>query len=277
MKGSIVQHPLLNQAKITLSGRIAFGCPGQTMSLEWLSLSRNCPGGGWGFNEQRKYSYTIIPREFPPECVLGGFQLSYSSLGSQKGNAPQFLGTWLYPLASQPLVQGACHGSQHWTNKDLSHPLCQRRVQGLSATTLTLQSRPPKDQPHEALSLFVQSLKKEPPPLPPGGRMGTGERRGWEGLLRPPLLILDPTVFLAKESVSQNCHLGTQFCEAQWFWWTSLREDSWGRETTACTPTCCHGDQKCSALDLRPLFSSVFFFFGSYLFNRLTNTNPGCG
>lgn len=44
-----------------------------------------------------------------------------------------------------------------------------------------------------------------------------GERRGWEGLFRPPLLILDPTVFLAKESVSQNCHLSTQFCEAKWF------------------------------------------------------------
>lgn len=34
MKGTIVQHALLNEARITLGDPIAFGCPVQTMSLE---------------------------------------------------------------------------------------------------------------------------------------------------------------------------------------------------------------------------------------------------
>lgn len=138
--------------------------------------------------------HTIIPREFPPECIPGCFQLSYSTLGTQKGNAPQLLGAWMDPLTSQPLVQGAHHGSQHETNKGPSHPLCQRRVEHqevFSAATLALQWGPPKDWPRAALWLFSQSLKKERlPPLPPGGVMGTRGGGGCGGgPLRPPLLI----------------------------------------------------------------------------------------
>lgn len=103
-KDALFSTHFLNEAKITLGGRIALGCPVQTMSLEWLSLSRNCPGGGWRFNEHREQSYPIMPRVFPPECVFGLLSTELFISRHLQGSAPQLLSAWLAPLISQCLV-----------------------------------------------------------------------------------------------------------------------------------------------------------------------------
>lgn len=270
VKGYIVQHPLPNEAKITLGGRVAFGCPVQTMSLEWLSLSRNCPGGGWGFNEQRKQSYTIIPGEFPPECVLGCLNWAIHLLVLREGSHPNFLARAPGPLASCLWsMEPVCHGSQTRTNRahhisTLSENFPKVSLSSFPSVPLTRQPRPPNNQPNTSSRKILGCF--------PCRKCNYGTRVlktcwgphswGW-GHSLPGKGQYVPWMVA---SVHKNSVRPSGPCRE------NLQEDRWRKETTVCTLRVAMVIRKSTGLK-----TFVFFFLGSYWFSRLTSTNPGCG
>lgn len=190
VKGSIVQHSLLNETRLKLRGRIALGCPVQTMSLKWLSLSQNCPGGKWGFNEQRKQSSPSYPENFLHYVFWAAFNLAIHLLALWKEMHPNFLAPCCTPLP-QPfnffsMEHVDCYGSQHWSNEEPLPSLFTKDNPKVLLITmaiiLILQLWPPKGQPIESLELFSES-KERVPPLPSIEKMGTGEKERMRNVL----------------------------------------------------------------------------------------------
>lgn len=254
MKEYIVQYLLLNRAKITLSGWIAFGCPLQTMSPQWLSLPGNFPQGEWVFNKRRKQPCTIIPREFSSSCVLVYIQLSNLSVGTERGKTLQCLGTWLKTDFSI-----SCLG-----NKEYILELT------LSSKPTLSQQDSKKEQPRKFSQLspyFHQCLPIHSLKLP------WDVFRIWRESFLPCVLMLgmwalgnswgltlqsgSHRAFLAEDSVCPQCHfIAQELCKARWPLGEQGFRKTDERKKPQCIYPCVSPWRPGNSLISTPLFSS---------------------